>query len=826
MPTITSAQTGLFSATTTWVGGVVPVDADLFFIATGHTVTYDVATPVTNGFGDSNIYGILQSQSGVSTVLRMNGRLNINTAGTYHARAGHKLQFRGTAAESHILYLVEAAGAGASLIMEGSDGMPTTTLSANANERSTIFSFTSATNFAIGEWFAVYDNTTAQAAVAGATTLRDEGFWVHDISGTTVYFRQYVGPDSTISSSNGTTITVANSKVFRVGQQIIFGTTAGTNLNVKTISAINYTTHVITCGSAISGTVTGLTVYETGTDKIHTIGNKVRKCATITSVSSASAATTITVANANMFVANDEIWIEARSECGGTTDRAYNAYGTDAGPRYKHDILSVTSNTITLKAAIGYNVVAGALVTRLTRDVIVEPITPNVDYYGVWVGYYDAANDYSRKLILKDVQFRYNGSSFGQLEGGVTIRGQLSTNALPVTLTNTIPALSNQPWIEGITLTGSNSTRDWGGLWSFNSRYCQFRCCAVIGSYNSSYGLYYNSGTAAYNCIAAGSNLYSYRVEGVTEWGECSYNYSSRSSWGMRIINYDANCGVHHNIIDALTQGPYFSSTNNIPLYKFKVTGNVFGPACERSNAFFLYSKLRSCSGYSNVFDAAPGTYQRGYYHDQGDRGESGAFMLSSIEDDFEYDRTRQYSYGCERWWDLTENAWRCVNAVDFDETDRGFFTTVFVPANVTLRTSCAIKLVPTWSGTYPYFLVRDTQSGVGSNRLGNAGGNWSSQQAGGGLAVSYTIGAVAGYETQTWTVPAQPFPRQLTIGVANTYRDGSEGWWMKPIQVLLDQPYANPAMEVVNHGSGQQFERYAVGNSSLQSIIRIGGRI
>ena len=822
MATITSTASGNFSAPTTWVGGVVPVDADLFVIAAGHTVIYDVVTPVTNGFGDSNIYGILQSQLGVSTVLRMYGRLNIRTAGTYHARAGHKLQFKGTAAESHILYLLEEAGA--SLIMEGSDGMPTTTLSANANEGSTSFSFTSATNFAAGEWFAIYDNTTAQLYNAGATTLRDEGFWVHDISGTTVYFRQYVSPESTISSSNGTTITVANSKVFRVGQNIIFGTTAGSNLNVKTISAINYTTHVITCNSAISGTVTGLTVYQTGTDKIHTSGNKVRKCATITSTSSISTATTITVANANMFVANDEIWIEARSECGGTTDRAYNAYGTDAGPRYKHTISSVSTNTITLNAQIGYNVVSGALVTRLTRDVIVEPITPNTDFYGVWVGAYTA--NYGRKLILKDVQFRHNGSSYGQPEGGVTIRGYLSTNSPSVTLTNTVPAWSQQPWIEGITLTGSNSTRDWAGLWLYSSRYAQNRCCAVIGPYNSSYGFHYDSGTAAYNCIAAGSNAWSYRVEGVGEWGECSYNYSSRSYYGMRFINYDANCGIHHNIIDALTEGPYFSSTNNIPLYKFKVTGNLYGPNFERSNTFFLYSKLRSCSGYSNVFDTAPGTYQRGYYHSQGDRGESGAFMLSSIEDDFEYDRTRQYSYGCERWWDLTENAWRCVNAVDFDDTDRGFFTTVFVPANVTLRTSCAIKLASNWSGTYPYFLVRDTQSGVGANQLGNAGGHWSSQQAGGGLAVSYTIGAANNYETQTWTVPPKPFPRQLTIGVANTYRDGSEGWWMKPIQVFLDQPYANPAMEVVNHGAGQQFERYSVENSFIQNKIRIGGII
>ena len=75
MATITSAQSGNFNATTTWVGGVIPIDSDSFIIATGHTVTYNVATPVTNGFNDSDIYGILQTLSGSPTVLRMNGML-------------------------------------------------------------------------------------------------------------------------------------------------------------------------------------------------------------------------------------------------------------------------------------------------------------------------------------------------------------------------------------------------------------------------------------------------------------------------------------------------------------------------------------------------------------------------------------------------------------------------------------------------------------------------------------------------------------------------------------------------------------------------------
>ena len=497
MAVITSTTSGNFSATTTWVGGVVPVDGDSFVIATGHTVTYNVATPVTNGFNDSDVYGILQTQLSTSTTLRMNGRLRIRTNGTYHARAGHTLQFRGTAASSHILY--GQGETGASVIMEGSDGMPTTTLSSGANERATSFAFTSATNFAVGEWFAIFDNTTTQAANAGASTLRDEGFWIHDIDSNTVYFRQFVGPESTVVSASGTSLVVANSKVFRVGQIIIFGT--GANRNIHTISAIEYSNHTLTLSGSVTGTVTGLTVYKTGSDKIHTINNKVRKCATVTTVSSLAADTTITVANANMFVANDDIWIEARSEAGGSLDYAYNEYGNETpGPRYKHTISSVFGNVITLTAAIGYNVVSGALVNRLTRDVVIEPVTPNTDYYGVYIE--AGGTNYSRAIIFKDVYLKYAGSSQGQAEGGLYLgAGTWKANvSLSVTLTNTIPAHSQNGWLEGIVMTGSNSTRDWGGFW-IRGRYDQLRCCHVQGRFNVSYGLYYREGQCLYNSI-------------------------------------------------------------------------------------------------------------------------------------------------------------------------------------------------------------------------------------------------------------------------------------------------------------------------------------
>lgn len=825
MAVITSTTTGNFSATTTWVGGVVPVDADSFVIGTGHTVTYNVSTPVTNGFDDSDVYGTLQTQVGAGTTLRMNGRLRIRTNGTYHARAGHVLQFKGNAAASHILYVLNESGA--SLIMEGSDGMPTTTTSGVTTERATSISVASTTNFAVGEWIGIYDNTTAQAGNAGNSTLRDEGFWIHDIDVNTFYFRQYVGPEATVVSASGTSLIVNNSKVFRVGQKIIFGT--GANRNIHTISAINYASHTLTLSGSVTGTVTGLTVYETGTDKIHGASNKVRKVATVTTVSSLSTASTITVANANMFVTNDEIWIEARSECGGNTDGNYQQYGTDAGPRYRHVVSSVAGNVITLTGQVGYNVVQGALVTRLTRDVIVEPVTPNTDYYGVYNQSFTGS--YNKKLILKDVQFRYIGSAQGQAEGGIYVEyGYASTNSPAVTLTNTIPAWNQQPWVEGITLTGSNSTRDLGGLW-FRPRYGQLRCCTVVGIFNSSIANgWYHEGGCVYNCIASGSNAWGYRNEGMVEWSEFAYNYSSRNYRQARIIHYDTNLGVHHFIGDgANEQSIFFASSPNPSNYKIKSTGSRYGGLfVERNATQVVYSYITRLSGLASENSNPPGTTARSIYHGTHiDRG-TNRQTATSLEHNFEFDAIREFGYGVERFWDANETAWRVLHSTELDDYGLGFMVSVYVPANVTAITSCAIKLYSPYSGNFPRFEARDVLSGVGPNQLANAGGQYSSFATGGSQVSQYTSAAQTAYETQSLTINPVSFPRNINIGVHVDNVNASEGYWMKPINLFLDKPYQFPITNDngVNSGFGPATGLIYIKDSPTLPKLRLGGSI
>jgi hypothetical protein len=85
MATITSAQSGLASAASTWVGGVVPIDGDKVIIAAGHTVTLDGTytwgndAPHSNtaGSGAIDVYGTLRASRTVSSELIVRGWIQI-----------------------------------------------------------------------------------------------------------------------------------------------------------------------------------------------------------------------------------------------------------------------------------------------------------------------------------------------------------------------------------------------------------------------------------------------------------------------------------------------------------------------------------------------------------------------------------------------------------------------------------------------------------------------------------------------------------------------------------------------------------------------------
>jgi len=825
MATYTSTQSGNFSNSATWGGSGPPADGDDFVITAGHTVTIDNGISVpANGYGDSFINGILQSQASVSTTLRMNGRLYIKGGGLLHLRAGGKIQIKGTSAEQHGIWQENEDSA--SVIMEGSDGMPSTTLSAAEAEGSTSLAVASGTNFAAGEWIAVYDNaTTVGATNDHVYQHQDEGFWIHEVDGNTIYFRIFGGPiDVSVVSSSDSTITVSNAKVFREGQLIIFGT--GANRNIKTISSINYLNNTITCDSSVTGTVTGEIVYLTGTEKYHENSSKVRKVATVTTASSASTATTITVANANMFTADDEIWIEWRGEADGNTDYVGNYDSIGNISKTKAVIQSVNSNTITLTTSIGYNVVEGALVTRMTRDVVCETVaTDGSDYAFFYNEYYNS--NYNKKLILKDVYFKNWGNDDANYMTGVTIRGNHSTDNLPVTLSTAVPARGQEPWIEGVVIENypqNNHRNDWGGMWLYSARYAKARCCLTMNG-DEGFSIYYQPGTSVVNCIATACREWSFRLEGNSEWYECAYLYSSRSRYGMRnLAYYEHGLGMHDIICDAHQYGIHtYNGNAGLSIYRSRFTALRYGFVSENSGTGLLYSYVKTLSGLPNT-DAETGTVQVGsawnsrFYRSQAD------VPFFSVEHNYEYDAMTMYGYNFETRWDATENAWRFFRRYDSSDNP-GMMERIFIPANTTVRVSAKVKLAPGFSGTYPYLGAMDLISGTGENRIGNSGGADSSQWAGKRYTIQYTSAATSTYEEKQLTIDPKPYPRNYMIAVFSNSNNAAEGFWIRPIRINIDTPYTIRPFNLVNNQNQFSPIPTQVRSSFTEQKKRIGGR-
>lgn len=831
MATFTSSQSGNFSSSATWGGAGVPGDGDVFNISAAHTVTIDSGISVpTNGYADSNIFGILQSQLSTNVTLRMNGRLFIKGGGLLHLRAGATVEIKGSSAEQHGIWHENESGA--SVIMEGSDGMPSTTTTATYNENQTVLAVSNASNFAIGEWIAVFQHnyTDTSGDDLKHEQFLDEGFWIHDIDGNNIYFRQFVGPeDVTVLGHLGTSLHVSNAKKFRKGQRIIFGT--GGNRNVRTINAINYSTNILTLNSSVTEAsnwaTLGQTVYVTGTEKPHVSGSKVRKIATVTTASSASNSSTITVANASSFATGDDIWIERRSEADGSTD--WQGWWNQAQfIDMRHTISSISGNTITLTSPIGYTAVQGALVKRLTRDVIVKCLNPGVDHAFYYAEY--AETSFDRQLILKDVYFKDWGNDDSSLYSGVVLRGFFSTNTPRVTLTETVPSVAEYCWIEGIVVHNwpdATHQQDWGPLWAYDVRGCVFRDCMTLHG-DDGISLHYEPYIGAFNCITTGADDRGYRFEGVNTGG-AAYLYSSRNRIGIRINDVDDNLGFHHIIVDSVD----FSMDNagdcldKGTFRNWKITGsrygevNGIGAATQR----LIYSSHRGLSGYPTI-EAGTGTAQAGQYRRQ-NFYRSALSPFAIIENDFEYDGIKLFGYNWEAKWDFDERAWRFVRRFDNDDNP-GMLERVYVPAQTTVRITAKVKYAPGFNGTYPYLGAFDELGSGFSNTLQFSGGENSAKLAGERITTQYTVAGATDYEEKQITVPPVDWSTTLGCGVFSNNRNASQGYWIKDFRIYLDIPYANPGFNIFNNSLGLKNGGIVaeIRQTFNEPKTRLGGRI
>ena len=836
MATYTSSQSGNFSSSATWGGSGVPGDGDAFNVSAGHTVTIDSGISVpTNGYADSNVYGLLQSQSGTSTTLRMNGRLYVQGGGgILHLRAGAKIQVKGTSGDQHGIWIENATNA--NLIMEGSDGMNTTTTTSALAINDDYIPVSSSSGFAIGEHIAIYDVTTTSTTTDWkypAERFDDEGFWIHDIDGNNIYVRHFVSPEATIAGVRGNnTLIVDNSKVFREGQKIIFNT--GSDRNIRTITNINYDRHLITLDSNITNknNQDGETIYLSGMEKTHVTSSKVRKIATVATAQSANTATSITVANASDFSVGDDIYIERRAEADGSTDYA-GWWSTGNFKDMRHTISSISGNTITVDSAVDYTTLVGSRVVRLTRDIICEAVaTDGSDYPFLYVEY---TSSWNRRIILKDVYFKNWGNGSSNNYTGVVIRGLNSSDPVAagdgITLTETIPSRKVGGWLEGITIyvwPDDAHERDWGPLWLYDARSTVARCCVTLYG-DDGLSTYYEPGYGVFNCIAAGQDGYGMRLEGLDNVWEVAYNHTSRVNYAYRVYNPYSGVGrgFHSNTSNATNYGPNIVTMNWCPniFYKCSMTGQRYGINHEFSGGGMLYTELRSVSGYPQPYNDATtrGTTQDGQYRSS-HMFQGAGYTCKSVEHNFEYDHVRVYGYRWEAFWDTDENAWRFFRRYD-SSAQPGIVDMIYVPRGTTLRLSAKVKLDPEFNGTRPYLAICDLRmSAYGNTDAFFRTTRGTEQWDGIRMDTQYTTAAATDYEEKQLTYGPYDWPSYVMAGVSSYSNNAAEGYWVKDIRAMLDHSYSNPAMHMANRMNSNQFVQ--VRDSFTKQKKRLGGRL
>jgi hypothetical protein len=106
MAAITSAQSGLWSATSTWIGGVVPVDGDSVTVDTSHLIDFDVdQSGFATGLAGLVINGQLRAYTTAGTyILKMAANVTFGAAGTLTAGTS------GTAYPADCVFRVQLTG--------------------------------------------------------------------------------------------------------------------------------------------------------------------------------------------------------------------------------------------------------------------------------------------------------------------------------------------------------------------------------------------------------------------------------------------------------------------------------------------------------------------------------------------------------------------------------------------------------------------------------------------------------------------------------------------------------------------------------------------
>lgn len=835
MATITSTGSGNFGSTSTWVGGVVPVDGDGFIVNYGHLVTIDDDQRVTNGYDDSYVRGKLQITG--TGKLRMNGILyvdntsnytayfsegNSSTAGFFRMDAGALLEIRGTNSDQHRLHV--QAQQYVTCEIYGTNPNPSTTLNGAVDTNVTSLTFTNASNFRIGDWISVYYEDYGSTY---AYNKSDEGFWIHDIDGNTVYFRHYVSPTCTIQMSSGNVLKVDDAAVFRNGTKIIFGT--GSNRNVGTISSIDYVNNKITFSDSIAGSVVGEKIYQTGTEKCHYDGSTILRIAATLTANQASGQNTIVVNNVNGFSVGDLILIPNND-----LDNYYNVW--DYVQDFYITDINAETNTITFSngltdntvSSLPYSVQSGGIVVNMSRDTKITAPTYSTSEQS-FITVYPYSN-YTRRFKIYNTFINLGANTANSYYGSAAFTGSFSFDSVSYGQYVSV--------IDGVVIIPTNRTSyAGGGGWGLYAHYINRRNTIV---YNGTYGLQSGAVDLGYfnNIICRNSSWAMYLTHNsfVGLAGEYCYNYCIRSAYGHYLENvYFATNSFRHNYILAIPTRPIqvAYSVNGYCLDRLYIDGFITWPfiSSRASKVKFLNSYLGNKwdgTGESKVYNgevdiAAESSSEFG-------RGTAYSGIFESIKHNFRYDESLIWgSSNAMRSYNKAENAWYTI-------PDRyyggycGFYNTLFIPANSKVYITAQVKTISP-NTNYPYLIAKELFDYYDGKykTLGDAAlapdSQYSTEIAGFTTQQRFTSSSSNDYESINMVLPAQSYDYMINIGVMlinSGIANSKYGWYEKDLIISIEKPYDLNDQSIFNQRTTQVPVRVKHTTDKLK--IRLGG--
>lgn len=848
MATITSSTHGPFDLGSTWVGGVAPVNADSFIINYGHVVSVTGDQRPVGGFDDSFVRGKLHMFSG--SRLRMSGILYVDntaantayfssgnsaTAGFFRMDNGSILELRGSNADQHRLEV--RAQNFVTCEIEGNTKNPTTIVSGNYDINSVKFAVSGLSGIAVGDWINIYRSTTPSGSFTGGAYLNnrsDEGVWIHDISGTDIYFRKFVSPTGVIVSTFSSGVVVNDSYVFRNGYDVVFGT--GADLNVQRISNIDYGSNSISFNAAVTGSVVGKVIYRTAFDKAHKNGDTVQKIASTLIATSNAGSNTITVNSTQGFSTGDLILIPANDE----TSTATWDYIQD------FRIASIAGNTITITGGYtssGQNTLptiarSGGIVANMTRETqIITPSGSTAQASFFYVAPY--STNYSRRVKITNTLFNIGSNTNSSAFGCVSIGGYQAYDEQSAIVGNVGAGAYTSLFEGNVVYPATRQAQSLIAL-SINRNFLNFRNNI---SYNGEgYGIYtYGTNYTISNSIFARIANYGIIVDSVVDSScEIAYNYIIRiASYGMAIRQTtDASSRIAHNYILYIRAFPFeFYYTNpGTMISDCYIDGFIIWPLVRSRNGQILIKN----SYFGNRWDITTpvGTglvYNNGIDlrndYQEARRSDGFGGLMMSVNHNFRMDSFVTWNQGVLRKYDSYEQSWRVYPSLNFSATAvvypgivptayipalAGFMNTIYVPAGAKVFITAQVKTSSQFSANtnYPYLMARTSHDyywgqykTLTTTSEQPPSSSTTSEAAGFMTRQRFTSASANNYETITLTIDAQRFDYFLAYGVIcenPSLLNGRNGWYEKNVIASIDKPSQSPDLLTLNHLTSQ----------------------